>query len=85
VLRLAGITPTQRGWPRIHDLRHTFATRALERCSTRREAVARHFVALATYLGHADIGNTYWYLEATPELLGDISAAAEALVAKEMP
>jgi integrase len=84
VLRLARITPTQRGWPRIHDLRHTFATRALERCSTRREAVARHFVALATYLGHADIANTYWYLEATPQLLRDISAAAEVL-AKEMP
>jgi integrase/recombinase XerD len=83
VLRLARITPTQRGWPRIHDLRHTFATRALERCSTRREAVARHFVALATYLGHADIANTYWYFEATPELLRDISAAAEAFVAKE--
>jgi integrase/recombinase XerD len=47
--------------------------------------VARHFVALATYLGHADIANTYWYLEATPELLRDISAAAEALVAEEMP
>jgi integrase len=85
VLRLARITPTQRDWPRIHDLRHTFATRALERCSTQREAVARHFVALATYLGHADIANTYWYLEATPELLRDISAAAEALVAEEMP
>lgn len=85
VLRLARITPTQRGWPRIHDVRHTFATRALEQCSTKREAVARHFVALATYLGHADIANTYWYLEATPELLRDISAAAEALVAEEMP
>jgi DNA invertase Pin-like site-specific DNA recombinase len=32
----------------------------LEQCSTRREAVARHFVALATYLGHTDISNTYW-------------------------
>jgi integrase/recombinase XerD len=41
-------------------------------------------VALATYLGHADIANTYWYLKATPELLRDISAAAEVLVAKEM-
>jgi integrase len=84
VLRLARITPTPRRWPRIHDVRHTFATRALEQCSTQRAAVARHFVALATYLGHADIANTYWYLEATPELLRDISAAAEALVAEEM-
>jgi len=83
VLRLAGIAPGRPRPPRIHDLRHTFATRALQQCATRREAVARHFLALATYLGHADIVDTYWYLEATPELLADIAAAAEATFAKE--
>ena len=66
VLRLAGMTSARTRRPRIHDLRHTFATRALEQCSTKREAVARHFVALATYLGHADIANTYWYLGGHP-------------------
>jgi integrase/recombinase XerD len=80
VLRLAGITSVRTRVPRIHDLRHTFATRALVQCSTQREAVARHFVALATYLGHADIANTYWYLEATPELMRDIAVAAETLI-----
>jgi hypothetical protein len=45
--------------------------------------VARHFVALATYLGHADIAHTYWYLEATPELMTGMAAAAEALTARE--
>jgi integrase len=80
VLRLAGIAPDRDRRPRLHDLRHTFATRSLEQCSTRRESVARHFVALATYLGHADIANTYWYLEATPELLADIAAAGASLV-----
>jgi integrase/recombinase XerD len=83
IRRLAGIAPARTRPPRIHDLRHTFATRALERCSTRREAVARHFVALATYLGHTDIAHTYWYLEATPELMTDIAAAAEELIARE--
>jgi integrase/recombinase XerD len=83
VRRLAGIAPARTRPPRIHDLRHTFATRALEKCATRREAVARHFVALATYMGHADIAHTYWYLEATPELMTGIAAAAEALVAGE--
>jgi integrase len=81
--RIAGIAAARTRPPRIHDLRHTFATRALEQCSTRRDAVARHFVALATYLGHSDIKHTYWYLEATPELMTDIAAAAEALIAKE--
>ena len=37
----------------------------------------------ATYMGHADIANTYWYLEATPELMTGIAAAAEALIAGE--
>ena len=81
--QLAGIGRARTRRPRIHDLRHTFATRALEQCPTQREAVARHFVALATYLGHTDITATYWYLEATPELMTDIAAAAEALIAKE--
>jgi hypothetical protein len=54
----------------------------LEQCGTDRDAVARHFVALATYMGHADIAHTYWYLQATPELMTDIAAAAEALIAE---
>lgn len=85
VRQLARLASAPRRLPRIHDLRHTFATRALEQCATRREAVGRHFVALATYLGHADIVHTYWYLEATPDLLTHIAAAAEQLVAEEAP
>jgi integrase len=73
--------PGQRG-PRIHDLRHTFAVRSLEQCMGNREAVARHMLALSTYLGHAQPVDTYWYLQATPRLLSDIAARCEAL-AKE--
>ena len=83
VLQLANIAPGRTRRPRIHDLRHSFATRVLEQCGMERDAVARHFVALATYMGHADIAHTYWYLQATPELMTDIAAAAEALVARE--
>ena len=78
---VAAIAPDRQRRPRLLDLRHTFATRSLQQCSTRRESVARHFVALATYLGHADIANTYWYLEATPELMADLATASESLVA----
>ena len=80
ILRRAGIAPERSQQPRIHDLRHTFATRVLEQCGAERGAVARHFVALSTYLGHADIRNTYWYLQATPEMMADIASAAEMLV-----
>jgi integrase len=63
--------------PRVHDLRHTFATRALERCGGAREEVARDFIALSTYLGHGHIRHTYWYLQATPHLMADVAAMAE--------
>jgi integrase len=66
--------------PRIHDLRHTFAIRSLEQCRHDRAAIARHIVALSTYLGHAHVTDTYWYLQATPLLMGQIAEAGEALL-----
>jgi integrase len=84
ILRKAGVGQGRSRRPRIHDLRHTFATRVLEQCAMKRDDVARDFLALSTYLGHGDITHTYWYLEATPDLMGDIAAAAEALVAGEV-
>ena len=39
-------------------------------------------LALSTYLGHANATDTYWYLEATPVLLNQVSAAAERLHAE---
>ena len=65
--------------PRIHDLRHTFAVRSLERCAHDAQAVARHITALSTYLGHAHVTDTYWYLQATPELMAHMAEAGEAL------
>lgn len=59
--------------PRLHDLRHTFAVRALESCP--RDDVARHIQALSTYLGHARLADTYWYLHATPQLMTGIADA----------
>jgi len=66
--------------PRIHDLRHSFATRVLETGGAGRDTIARHAVALMTYMGHSDLRYTYWYLQATPTLMGDAAAAAEALM-----
>ena len=77
ILKVAKIAPTRGHLPRIHDLRHTFATRALEKCPSDRRSVARHFVALSTYLGHVDIKSGYWYLETTPTLMCDMATAAE--------
>ena len=80
VLKLAKLAPRRTRPPRIHDLRHTFATRALVACGAERHSISRHCVAIATYLGHVDTRATYWYLEATPELMASIAAASEAFV-----
>ena len=69
--------PGQPG-PRIHDLRHTFAVRSLESCPHDDDAVSRHVLALSTYLGHAHVADTYWYLQATPGLMAQIADAGEA-------
>lgn len=55
--------------PRMHDLRHRFAVETLVRWYRKGEAVDRRLPMLSTYLGHADIANTYWYLSCTPELM----------------
>jgi integrase len=70
--------PGHRG-PRLHHLRHTFAVRSLEQCPSEPEAVSHHMTALSTYLGHAHVSDTYWYLQATPLLMTQIAAACETL------
>ena len=65
--------------PRIHDLRHSFAARSLQQCGSDAAAVARHITGLRTYLGHAHVSDTFWYLQATPTLMAGIAEASEAL------
>jgi integrase len=80
LLNSAGLLPSRGHRPRIHELRHTFAVRALESTPAGRQRVGQHMLALATYLGHVNIDSTYWYLESTPELLADIAAAGEVFL-----
>jgi len=77
LLKSAKFLPSRDRWPRIHELRHTFAVRALESSPPGRQRIGQHMLALATYLGHVNINATYWYLETTPELLRDVADASE--------
>jgi integrase len=47
--------------PRLHDLRHRFATKTL--VNWYRSAL------LSAYLGHVHVADTQWYLEGSPELM----------------
>ena len=73
----AGVRSRTASRPRLHDLRHTFAVRALQGSPAGRSRCGAHMVALATYMGHVNIYATYWYLEATADLMRDVAAAGE--------
>jgi integrase/recombinase XerD len=76
----AGIIPASKRRPRLHDLRHTFAVRALQSSPADGSRSGAHMAALATYMGHVNICATYWYLEAAAELMRDVAAAGEGFI-----
>lgn len=55
--------------PRIHDLRHSFAARTIIDWYRTGKDPSHEMIKLTTYLGHTAPENTYWYIEAVPELL----------------
>lgn len=55
--------------PRIHDLRHTFVVRRILLWQRQGVDVDQAMLSLSTYVGHAMVTNTYWYLQAVPELM----------------
>jgi integrase len=56
--------------PRAHDLRHSFAVSTLIGWQRSGVQIDERIAALSTYLGHVGPAETYWYLTATPELMG---------------
>ena len=53
----------------FNDMRHRFAVRTLVQWYRAGLDVERELPKLSTYLGHVHVNDTYWYLEAVPELL----------------
>ncbi|HSZ90681.1 MAG TPA: tyrosine-type recombinase/integrase [Acetobacteraceae bacterium] len=78
----AGIKSRSGRRPRLHDLRHTFAVRALQGSPAGRGQCGAHMAALATYMGHVNIYATYWYLEATADFLRDVATAGAAFMSE---
>ncbi|MCY4559427.1 MAG: tyrosine-type recombinase/integrase [Chloroflexi bacterium] len=71
-----GGTGERRG-PRLHDMRHTFATTTLVNCYRRDQDPERLLPVLSTWLGHVLVRDTYWYLEASPELMREAMTRLE--------
>lgn len=75
--RHLGWTRPCRPRPRIHDLRHTFVCRRVLQWHEEQADVNLMLPALSTYLGHARVTDTYWYLTAVPDLMAVASARFE--------
>jgi integrase len=62
--------PSESHGPRLHDFRHRFAVETLIRWYRSGQDIERRLPILSTYLGHAHVADTYWYLTGCPELMG---------------
>jgi integrase len=90
VHRVFGELRRQLGWrnrgthhaPRIHDLRHTFIVRRIVRWQLQGVDVDQAMLSLSTYVGHAMVTNTYWYLSAVPELMALAAGRFESFMSK---
>lgn len=74
VSRAVGLRPPTEKYrhghgPRLHDMRHRLAVRTLIRWYREGRDVERELPKLSTFLGHVHVADTYWYIEAVPELL----------------
>ncbi|WP_213956695.1 MULTISPECIES: tyrosine-type recombinase/integrase [unclassified Variovorax] len=66
--------------PRIHDLRHTMVVRRVQLWHEYGASIDHAMFWLCTYMGHAKISDTYWYLSGTPELMEWVGARFECFV-----
>lgn len=82
---------SQLGWsnrgahhaPRIHDLRHTFVVRRIVQWQKQGVDIDQAMLSLSTYVGHAMVSNTYWYLSAVPELMALAARRFESFTANQ--
>ena len=71
--------PDDHSGPRVHDFRHRFAIRTLLGWYREGMDVEQQLPALSTYLGHAYVRDTYWYLSACPELMQEAALRLDQL------
>lgn len=61
--------PSDSRGPRIHDMRHRFATNTLLQWYRSNQDPERRLPILSAYLGHVHVADTQWYLSGSPELM----------------
>ena len=69
--------PSDSRGPRLHDMRHGFASKTLLRWYRAGENAERRLPVLSAYLGHVHWRDTFWYLSAMPELMHEAMVRLE--------
>jgi integrase len=64
--------------PRLHDMRHRFATNTLVRWYRSNQDPERRLPILSAYLGHVHVADTQWYLSGSPELMREAMRRLES-------
>ncbi|MBB1018646.1 tyrosine-type recombinase/integrase [Dietzia sp. DQ11-71] len=59
--------------PRLHDLRHRMVVRRIQSWHADNVDVDAKIAVLATYLGHVEVRDVYWYLTSVPELMNIVA------------
>lgn len=70
LFQAAGVRTSDGRWPRVHDMRHSFAVQALIRWYRAGVDVQSQLPRLAMYMGHVSIVSTAYYLRFVPALAG---------------
>jgi len=92
--RVFAMLRTKLGWrnrgahhhARVHDLRHSFVVNRILIWHAQHIDIDQAMLALSTYVGHARVTNTYWYLTGVPELMALAANQFESQMSrKEVP
>ena len=68
LVRRVGLGHRAGARPRLHDLRHSFATLTMVEAYRTGRDPGHTFAVLSFWLGHCNPVDTYWYLQAAPEV-----------------
>src|ERR1700687_4091807 len=69
--------PSASRGPRLHDMRHRFATNTLVRWYKSGKDPERYMPLLSAYLGHGHVADHQWYLRGSPELMREAMRGLE--------
>ncbi len=81
---------TELGWhnrgthhaTRIHDLRHTFIVQRIVQWQAQGVDIDQAMLSLSTYVGHAKVTHTYWYVSAVPQMMALATTRFESFTSK---